>query len=625
MNYGFVKVATMTPMVRVADCDYNTQQILKAIENAATEKVEVLCFPSLSITSASCGDLYWQKSLLNGSLNSLKKILQITKAYNMIIVIGLPFQYKNSIYNCAAVTFKGELLGIVPQSHVTNRQFASAPEQGEDIMVFGKTIHFGTRQLFGCVNQPNFRFAVEIGDDISLPVPTAANHALNGANIIINLSSDPEIIGRGNYLRRLIADLSESLICGYIYANSGVGESTTDSVCSGHNLIAETGVILEESAPFSSIMTVSDIDVDSILNKRIKSNHFSDKQAGYKLVGFDLEIMPYTVNRSFSKTPFVPQKSAELTRQCRLISAIQSAAIQKRMKHTGLNYAVIGVSGGLDSTLAVLATAKSFSDMDLPYKNIIAVTMPCFGTTERTKNNAISLCESLGVKILEIDITDTVKSHFADIKQDERHPNTTFENAQARVRTLTLMDIANTEGALNIGTGNMSELALGWSTYNGDHMSMYSINSSIPKTLVKAMVKHVADNTDGKTSDILKDILQTPISPELLPADKETITQQTEKIVGPYILHDFFLYHLMVNGYSIKKILAVAQYTFKGDFAPSAIKDWLILFCKRFFNQQFKRSCMPDGPRIGAVTLSPRGGFEMPSDAIADEWLKELG
>ncbi len=624
LNYGFVKVATITPLLRVADCEYNTQQILKAVESAYEEKVEILCFPRLAITSASCGDIFWQQSLLNGALNSLKKIAQTTKAYNMIIVVGLPFQYKNALYSCAAVIFKGELLGIVPQSHTTNRQFSPAMQQCEDIVVLGKKIHFGTDQLFGCIKQPNICFAIEIGEDMSLPVPVSSKHALNGANIIINLSSDPEIIGRGSYRRCRITDLSESLLCGYIYANAGVGESSSDNICSGHNIIAETGVILEESAPFSNIMSITDIDVDSIVNKRLKSNLFKSQQGGYKQVGFDLDTMPYIVNRKFSKTPFVPQESSELVRQCRLISAIQSTAIQKRLKHTGLNYVVIGVSGGLDSTLTVLAAAKAFSDMGLSLKNIIAVTMPCFGTTQRTKNNAIKLCECLGVKILEIDISNTVRSHFDDINHDERHLNTTFENAQARVRTLTLMDIANREGAINLGTGNMSELALGWSTFNGDHMSMYSVNSSIPKTLVKAMVKHVADNIKGDTALILNDILQTPISPELLPNDKEIITQQTEKLIGPYILHDFFLYHTMVSGYSTKKILAIAQNTFKGDYAPSAINDWLILFFKRFFSSQFKRNCMPDGPRISIVTLSPRGGFEMPSDAVSDDWIKEL-
>ncbi len=624
MELGFVKIAVATPELRVADCEYNTEKIINTVENAVAENAELVCFPRLSITGSSCGDLFWQQSLQKSALKSLQSIAETTKNTDTVVIVGLPFSHSNLLYSCAAVISDGEVIGMVPQTNVENRQFASASAEGETITLFGKEIYFGTKQIFAASGQKNLCFAVELGDDLSAPITPGSAHALNGANIIINLSSDPETVGRGGYRRRRISDLSDAIICGYVYANAGTGESTTDSVHSGHSMITEIGEILAESAPFSGEMVISDIDVDSIAARRIKSRTFMSRQDGYKSVNFNLQNRPYIQSRTFSQTPFVPEKPALLAQRCRLISAIQSAAIQKRLKHTGLNRAVIGVSGGLDSSLAILATAKAFADMELPLKNIIAVTMPCFGTTARTKNNALSLCEKLSVTVMDIDISDTVRSHFNDIKQDERHLDTTFENAQARVRTLTLLDIANREGAIVIGTGNMSELALGWATFNGDHISMYAINSSIPKTLVKAMVDYIAQSSNGEIADILKDILDTPISPELLPSSGNSIAQQTERLVGPYILHDFFLYHFIHNCSSPKKILSLAQHSFSGMFSPTEIKDWLTMFCRRFFGQQFKRNCVPDGPCVGELSLSPRGGLEMPSDAVANGWLREL-
>ncbi len=634
MKYGFVKVAAATPKIKVADTFFNANQAIEISLNAHKNDVEVLVFPELCITGYTCSDLFFQNSLRKGAIDALIHFAKNTKYVDALIFIGMPLVFNNSLYNCAVALQNGEILGVIPKIHLPNygefyemRQFTEAtPELKGEICIDGKIVPFGTKMQFVSRTNSNLVVSAEICEDVWSPNPPSIGHALAGATIIVNLSAGDEIIGKASYRKSLISGQSGRLICGYVYANAGDGESTTDMVFSGHNLIAENGTILAETELFNNKMIISEIDVEKISNERLKNTTFrSVSSEDYVKIPFNSNETTKNLTRFVSSSPFVPYNRAEKHEISNEILTIQAKGLAKRFEHTNAKSAVIGISGGLDSTLALLVTVMAFNLLDKPLSDIIAITMPCFGTTIRTKTNAEKLCSALGVTLKEVNIHDTVYSNFEDIGHDENIHDVTFENVQARVRTLVLMNFANKSNGLVIGTGDLSELALGFATYNGDHMSMYAVNSSIPKTLIRHLVDYfiyIADNLELKT--VLKDVLDTPVSPELLPAKDGEISQQTEEIVGPYDLHDFFLYYLVRLNFQPKKIYFLAKYAFKGEFSDETILKWLEMFLRRFFSQQFKRSCIPDGPKVGSVTVSPRADLRMPSDAMATLWLNEL-
>ncbi len=632
MEHGFVRVAAHAPALRVADCDFNASSVIAALADADERGVSLLALPELCLTGYTCGDLFLQDSLLRGAERALLRVADATRGKRLAAVAGVPLRQGGKLYNCAAVLCGGRVLGVVPKSCIPNygefyelRHFSPAPDGLCEIELGGAPVPFGADLLFCCRDLPELTFAVEICEDVWVPCPPSTRHAAAGATVIVNCSASDEAIGKAEYRRQLVSGQSARCVCGYVYANAGTGESTTDLVFSGHHLIAENGALLAESPPFSGAMAVSEIDVQKLAYERRRMNTFTTAPGRTHFV-VPFEVGPHTVSlsRSVPRLPFVPAGDSERAARCDAILNIQVQGLKRRLSHSHAKTAVIGISGGLDSCLALLVAVRAVDALGLPRRDVVAVTMPCFGTTARTRNNAEELCRLLGVTLRCVDITDSVRQHFKDIGHDESDHSVTYENAQARQRTLVLMDVANQTGGLVVGTGDLSELALGWATYNGDHMSMYGVNAGVPKTLVRHIVATVASQSPDELRRVLLDILDTPVSPELLPADGGAIAQKTEDLVGPYELHDFFLYHIIRWGFSPAKVFFLAQAAFGGDYPRETLLHWLRNFYRRFFTQQFKRSCLPDGPKIGSVTLSPRGDWRMPSDACADLWQREL-
>ena len=633
MKDGFIKVAAATPEIRLADCKFNGEQIVRAIEAAQAQGAKVLVFPELCLTGYTCGDLFLQDLLLRAAEEALQSVMKQTADKDILCLVGLPLRWESRLYNCAAVFCRGELLGLVPKRNIPNysefyelRHFSPAGDGIEWITLAGQEVPFGQNLLFCCRELPEFVVAAEICEDLWVPQSPSIRHAAAGATILANLSASDETIGKSDYRRMLVEAQSAKLVCGYLYADAGEGESTTDLVFSGHNLIGENGAILAESALFQNGILYSEIDVQRLMSERRRMNTYPAVPAEeYLRVAFSMPLAETTLTRRVEMRPFVPEDGADRKKRCESIFAMQVNGLKKRLAHIGAKTAVIGISGGLDSCLALLVTVKTMDALHRSRKDVLAVTMPCFGTTTRTKTNAEILCERLGVTFRTVESAESVLLHLRDIEHPTDVYDAAYENAQARERTQVLMDLANQTGGIVIGTGDLSELALGWATYNGDHMSMYGVNASIPKTLVRYMVDYVArDAGDAKLFEVLMDILDTPVSPELLPAKDNEIAQKTEDLVGPYELHDFFLYQVMRMGFAPAKVYRLAVYAFRGVFSPDVIKKWLRTFYWRFFAQQFKRSCLPDGPKVGSVTLSPRGDWRMPSDACVRLWLDEV-
>lgn len=688
MKDGFIKVAALSPEIRVADCVFNMESICAQMDAAVQEHAKILVFPELCVTGYTCQDLFWQELLLRAAREALAGIVAHSKGKDALMFVGLPLEHNGKLYNVAAAFSDGELLGFVPKKFLPNynefyeaRYFTPGQETVSYIDYCGKTVPFGMNLLFGCFDF-GLCVAAELCEDLWAPDPPSIAHALAGANVIVNLSASDEVTGKSSYRRSLVEGQSARLLCGYIYASAGEGESTQDLVYGGHSLLAENGHILAESKRFGSGITFAEFDISRLRAERRRMTTFSasdgqqqtgngtlpgtagsaqgasgrpasvcsgreqltsacsgrdlsangcektvwhDWSGDYLRIHFSLTEEETRLTRSFDPAPFVPSGEADRARRCEEILMIQALGLKKRMQHTNAKSLVVGISGGLDSTLALLVMTKACDLLGLPRETMIAVTMPGFGTTDRTYHNACGLTKSLGAQLREVDIRDAVNIHFRDIGQDPNVHDVTYENGQARERTQILMDIANQTGGLVVGTGDMSELALGWATYNGDHMSMYGVNCSVPKTLVRHLVRYYADTCGEKmVSDILYDVLDTPVSPELLPPQDGEISQKTEDIVGPYELHDFFLYYLLRFGYPPAKIYRIARLAFAGVYDDGVILKWLKTFCRRFFAQQFKRSCIPDGPKVGSVALSPRGDLRMPSDASARLWLDEL-
>lgn len=641
MKDGFLKVAAITPDIQVGNTEYNTTQIIKGMKQAHAAGAKLAVFPELVISGYTCNDLFLQDILLRGCLSGLKQILTASKGLDLLTVVGLPFLHHGRLYNVAAVLHEGQLLGIVPKQYIPNysefyeaRHFTAAPKENEIMMLSaldeeGEGIYFGAKVLFAADNLPGFVLGIDVCEDLWMPVPPSCYHAMASATVIANLSASDETTGKDSYRRELVRNQSARLICGYIYADAGEGESSTDLVFAGHNLIAENGSILTESKRFENGMLLSEIDLGRLVSERRRMTTFEisiPEEVGYNVESFSFkEIKETKLTRFCPRTPFVPNDKSDRDRRCDEILSIQAMGLKKRLAHTNCKNVVIGISGGLDSTLALLVTAKAFDMLELDRSGIQAVTMPCFGTTDRTYQNACTLTKQLGATLKEIPIHEAVELHFRDIGHDMNIHDVTYENSQARQRTMILMDIANKSNGMVIGTGDMSELALGWATYNGDHMSMYGVNCSVPKMLVRYLVLYYAETTtDKELKRVLMDILDTPVSPELLPPKEGEIAQKTEELVGPYELHDFYLYYMMRFGYTPSKIYRLACYTFEGIYDKKTIYKWLRTFYWRFFSQQFKRSCLPDGPKVGSVALSPRGDWRMPSDASVQIWMDDL-
>ena len=631
---GFIRAAAASPALRVADCAYNADQIIGVMREYAEKNVQLLCLPEFALTGYTCSDLFLQETLLRGAEDGLAAILKTSEGLNLVVLVGLPVRHNGKLYNCAAVLCNGELLGLVPKMHLPNygefyekRHFIPGMREPECTELAGQETLIGTNLLFACKQMPAFVLAAEVCEDLWAPVPPSCAHALAGSTVVANLSASDETVGKAAYRRELVCGQSARLLCAYLYADAGHGESTTDMTFAGHNLIAENGSLLADTAPFAGEDAVTELDLGRMVQERQRNTTFMPETDGYTTVEFELPPVEFALTRPVSCTPFVPQDAATRTERCELILRIQAEGLAKRMEHTHAKCGVIGISGGLDSCLALLVAVRACKVLGRDPKDIIALTMPCFGTTRRTRSNAEILCEALGVTFGEINITETVKSHFADIGQPADKYDVTFENCQARVRTLELMDTANRTGGLVVGSGDLSELALGWATYNGDHMSMYGVNAGVPKTLVRHLVHYEADIAATDTlRTVLLDILDTPVSPELLPAKDGEIAQKTEDLVGPYELHDFYLYQVLRFGFGPAKIFRLAKAAFAGrpEYPDNVLYKWLRNFYWRFFAQQFKRSCLPDGPKVGSVTLSPRGDWRMPSDACAALWLSEL-
>ena len=641
MRDGFVKVAAGTPKIKVADCQYNAEQIISIMKDAAEQEVKALALPELCITGYTCGDLFLQDTLLDGAEQALGRILAETKALDLLTALGMPVRNKwdNKLYNCAVLVCKGKIEGLAPKAYIPNygefyegRWFASGKDVDVLLELCGQTVSMASHVIHECRQMPNLVVGVEICEDLWAPEPPSNTLARAGATLILNLSASDEVAGKAAYRRQLVAGQSGRLCCAYVYADAGEGESSTDLVFAGHNIIAENGTLLAEKR-FVTGLTISEIDVDRLVYERRRMNTFMPPEhtpmddahcLGVGRSEFFLDRADTTLTRAISASPFVPEDPIHRSERCEEIFTIAALGLKKRLEHTGAPCAVLGLSGGLDSTLALLITVKAFDLLGRDHKGILAVTMPCFGTTRRTRSNAELLAAGLGTGFLEINIGKAVEQHFADIGHDLDDYSVTFENGQARERTQVLMDLANKRGGLVIGTGDLSELALGWATYNGDHMSMYGVNGSIPKTLVRHLVDYEAGRLGGSAEKVLRDILDTPVSPELLPPENGTISQKTEDLVGPYELHDFFLYYAVRWGFPPRKVLRLAEYAFTGRYDRETILKWLEIFCRRFFSQQFKRSCLPDGPKVGTLTLSPRGDWRMPSDAAGRLWLEEL-
>ena len=637
MRDGFIKVAAATPQIRVADCRYNAEQIFTLMREGDKQGVKVMAFPELCLTGYTCGDLFLHDTLLRGAEEGLATVLEATRNLDMVAAVGLPVRNKwdGKLYNCAAVIQSGEILGLVPKTAVPNygefyegRWFASGKGVEAYIELCGQQVDLCARRLFSCDSMPNLVIGVEICEDLWGTQPPSGLLAEAGATVILNLSASDEVVGKAEYRRSLVTGASGRMVCGYVYADAGEGESTTDLVFAGHNLIAENGSLLSERR-FACGLTVSEIDVDRLCYERRRMNTYAPRKEALEIgrTCFDLALEETRLTRPVSPTPFVPEDSADRAERCNEILKIAALGLKRRLEHTGAKAAVVGLSGGLDSTLAILIAAVAMKLLSRPASDIIAVTMPCFGTTDRTRDNAVELAGRLGATLRRIDIGAAVRQHFKDIGQSMEDLDVTFENGQARERTQVLMDIANQCGGLVVGTGDLSELALGWCTYNGDQMSMYGVNASIPKTLVRHLVAFVAGDKvaeDPSLSHVLEDILDTPVSPELLPAVGGEIAQRTEDLVGPYELHDFFLYYIIRWGFPPRKVLRLAERALGERYDRAVILKWLRNFYYRFFTQQFKRSAMPDGPKVGTVSLSPRGDWRMPSDASMRVWMEEL-
>lgn len=633
MKNGFVKVAAATPDIRVADVEFNTQNIINAMEEAQKNGAKILVFPELCVTGYTCSDLFDHSVLLKASRKALLEIAENTNDKDMLVFVGAPLEVNGKLYNVAAAMNQGEIIGFTTKTFLPNygefyemRQFTPGPQIVREITFEGKKIPFGPQILFQAEGMEELVVAAEICEDVWSPIPPSIQAALEGATVIVNCSASDETIGKDTYRRALISGQSARLISGYIYANAGEGESTTDLVFGGHNIIAENGTILKESSRYVNEIIYSEIDLQRITGERRKNTTFQplDEETLVR-VPFTVEETKAFLTRTFPKKPFVPSDEQTRAQRCEEILTIQAMGLKKRLAHTNARTAVVGISGGLDSTLALLVTARAFDMLGRDKKDIIAVTMPCFGTTDRTYQNACEMSKKVGATLIEVPIADAVNVHFRDIGHDPEDHSVTYENCQARERTQVLMDIANKTWGMVIGTGDLSELALGWATYNGDHMSMYGVNASVPKTLVRHLVKYAADDTkDEALKNVLYDVLDTPVSPELLPPKDGDIAQKTEDLVGPYELHDFFLYFMLRFGYEPSKIFRIACMTFDGEYDKETIFKWLETFCRRFFSQQFKRSCLPDGPKVGTVALSPRGDWRMPSDACVAVWMKDL-
>lgn len=633
MQDGFVKIAAATPDLRVADCAYNASEIIKQAKQAAAKGAHLIVFPELCLTGYTCGDLFLQQTLLDGALAALETVCRETAGLNAAVVVGLPLMQQGKLFNVAAVLCGGKIEGLVPKQFIPNysefyeqRHFTSgAGVPFQTVSLLGQDTLFagGEPLVFQCNGMPDFSFGVEICEDLWVANPPSTRLAQAGATVIVNLSASDEIIGKASYRRDLVRQQSARLLCAYLYADAGFGESTQDLVFAGHDLIAENGALLAESRLFDRGVIYADIDVQRLMHERRRMNTFTVEHSPMVAA---LEIQQGAndlTDRSFPRTPFVPANKALRDERCEEILTLQATGLATRLRHTHARTAVVGLSGGLDSTLALIVLVHAFDMLGLDRKGILAVTMPCFGTTARTKGNAEKLADAYGVTLQTVDIKAAVDQHFSDIGQSKDDLSVTFENGQARMRTLVLMNLANKNGGMVVGTGDLSELALGWATYNGDHMSMYGVNASIPKTLVRYLVAYEADRAIGELSDVLYDVLDTPVSPELLPPKDGEISQKTEDLVGPYELHDFFLYYMLRFGYPPRKIYRIARKTFAGAYDDATIKKWLATFIRRFFTQQFKRSCLPDGPKVGTVTLSPRGDWRMPSDACAALWLEQ--
>ncbi len=634
MKDGFVSVAAVSPEVRVADVDANIAAIIDAATHAAEAGAKLVVMPELAISGATCGDLFYQEELLDACESGLARIAVETGELDAVLVLGTPARVNGKLYDCAAVVSSGRILGLVPRRVLSSelaRQFSAAGSEAVLVDFAGShDIPFGSNQLFACDTMPGLVLAAELGDDLVAPRQPSTHHALAGATVICHLAATPELVGSPELRRSLATFQSRRLVCAYVMANAGAGESTTDAAYGAHNIVAECGRILAESAPFGDGVAQSEADVQLIANERRRSQDFrgapSPDAAGYPVSYFALEQGVTRLTRRIEPNPFVPADDEERESRCEHILSIQATGLAKRLSHVGSQRAVLGISGGLDSTLALLVTCRAFDALGLSRDGILAITMPGFGTTGRTYDNACRLTEALGATLLEIDIQASVRQHFADIGHDEAEHDATYENSQARERTQILMDVANAEGGLVVGTGDLSELVLGWATYNGDHMSMYGVNGAIPKTLVRHLVRHVANTCgDVVVERTLLDVLDTPVSPELLPASADgTISQRTEDLVGPYELHDFFIYQVLRHGFGPAKVLRLAREAWGATYDDDTIEKWLRVFLRRLFSQQFKRSCLPDGPAVGSVGISPRGGLAMPSDALAATWLASL-
>lgn len=633
MRQGFIKTAAATPKIVVADCKANGEEILRLVREMAKEHAKLMVFPELCITGYTCGDLFSQRCLIESAWETVLHIAKETEEVDALIFIGAPVRYKGKLYNTAIALNRGNILGIVPKCHLPNygefyeqRNFTSGQdgdvswlETEENEIPFGNGFYFASDEI------PELTVAAELCEDLWVPMPPSIQHALNGAHIIVNLSASNEMVGKTAYRRNLIKGQSARLVCGYVYANAGEGESTQDLVFGGQNLIAENGTILSECKSFSNEIIYGEIDVQKLADERRRLTTFPPAEE-VMTIPFHVEVEKTSLTRKFARLPFVPSDEAERNQRCEEILQIQAMGLKKRMEHIHCEKAMVGLSGGLDSTLALLVIARTFDRMGLDRGNIHCVTMPCFGTTDRTYQNACQLSRELGTKLSEINIKEAVNVHFRDIGHDSQVHDVTYENSQARERTQILMDLSNQEGSILVGTGDLSELALGWATYNGDHMSMYGVNGSVPKTLVRHLVRYYADTCGEEAlKAVLLDILDTPVSPELLPPEENgEIAQKTEDLVGPYELHDFYLYYMLRAGFEPKKIYRIACETFEGIYDRETLYKWLKKFYWRFFSQQFKRSCLPDGPKVGSVAVSPRGDLRMPSDASARIWLEQL-
>lgn len=628
MRDGFVRVAVGTPRIHVADCPGNARSIISLMRRADERRAKVLVLPELCVTGYTANDLFMQRPLLDGAYAALADIRDASRELDVLTCVGMPLALHGRLYNCAIFVKSGRILGVVPKRNPPNysvyyelRHFIPGPRTVSEIELLGETVPFGGDIIFSCNQMPEFTVGCEICEDLWVPDAPSIRHALAGATVIANLSASDESVGKADYRRMLVRSQSAKLICAYLYADAGTGESSTDLVFAGHDLVCENGVMLAESTRYETELSFAEIDVDMLDHERRRMNTFGARPDGYRFVPFDVTLQDLDLERFIDPRPFVPADERAREARCEEILDIQAHGLATRLRHIGAKKATIAVSGGLDSTLALLVTARAFDICKIPHDGILAVTMPGFGTTTRTRSNAQIISERLGATFMEIPIGEAVKRHFRDIGQNPDVHDVTYENCQARERTQVLMDLANKTGGIAIGTGDLSELALGWATYNGDHMSMYAVNVSVPKTLVRYLVKYEADRASDKAlANSLNDILQTPVSPELLPPVDGEIAQKTEDLVGPYDLHDFFLYHILRRGATAEKTARLAKCAFGDTYSDEVIRAWLKVFARRFFSQQFKRSCMPDGPKVGSVALSPRGDLRMPSDAAGGLW-----